>query len=258
MTEILTNVRNLVKTNSSKFEQLAAKWEETTKVHTAKSLVNYLNLRGCNARLDKKFLGADHIFNRKGVTNSALTRLKNELMGITPNYPVRAMVFGSAFHELVLEPTGFNFAEWHLRPSEVLKLKMMAMSVIQHQEAFDYIKQGAKEKTRCWETENILCKGKFDIDTWNTIGDLKTTSARSLREFKRDLVKYDYDRQAAFYLSCRKEARRFYFIGVQKREPYQVFFISHYQNTKFINKGRKKYKFLLKKLSEREKAKSNQ
>jgi hypothetical protein len=233
---------------------IGAKWLKTTKSRTKKSLCNFISLRdGFNASVPKSDYPSNHLRNMEGISNSQLTRFMHELKGETVKYPARALTFGGAYHENVLEPGKFNLEEWNLRPSEQKMLTEMVFSLIQNQEAFNLYHRSKKEVAKTWidKATGLKCKGGIDLDISKTdLGDIKTTSARTEKEFVDSLERYDYDRQAAFYLSGVKHARRFWFIGVQKRKPYDVFVISYYCNSKFIRKGRKKVDFLMRKYLE--------
>lgn len=241
--EILTNATNL------DLVKIGGKWLNYTESRTKKSLCNFINLKpGLNARIPKCELESDNIRKLHGVSNSELTRFMHKLKGETVNYPARALTFGAAFHEMVLEPQNFSFGEWCLRKSENAALIGMENSLLANDVAFNLLQNSEKEVNRTWidKKTGLKCKGRIDLDISKTdLGDLKTTSANSLQEFERDLVKYDNDRQAAFYLSGTKGARRFWFIGIQKRKPYRVFVTSFYRNSKFIRKGKRKMDFLL-------------
>jgi hypothetical protein len=87
-----------------------------------------------------------------------------------------------------------------------------------------------------------LCKGKADIITGDMILDIKTTQDAS--DFAYSVRKYDYDRQAAFYLDGAIqngfEANRFGWIVVEKTAPYGVKIFAASQTT--IETGRAKYR----------------
>jgi hypothetical protein len=62
-------------------------------------------------------------------------------------------------------------------------------------------------------------------------------------------LRYDYDRQAAFYLdSLGKQGaaeRKFAFVAIQKAKPFNVWKIEHAGDSDFIEFGRRKYQALL-------------
>ncbi|MBU1821575.1 MAG: PD-(D/E)XK nuclease-like domain-containing protein, partial [Bacteroidetes bacterium] len=86
--------------------------------------------------------------------------------------------------------------------------------------------------------------------------DIKSTSCRTLEEFTKSCLKYDYDRQAAFYLDSlgMKGAaeRRFAFVAIQKVKPFHVWKIEYLGDSDFIEYGRRKYQALLSQWRHRE------
>ena len=74
--------------------------------------------------------------------------------------------------------------------------------------------------------------------------DFKTTSTRDLAQFTATIEQYDYDRQAAFYADV-LGATRFTIIGVQKKEPFNVWRLELFGMPGLIEQGRKKYTRLL-------------
>jgi hypothetical protein len=103
--------------------------------------------------------------------------------------------------------------------------------------------EGDFEVPLLWTDEETgaECKGKADIITVDMILDIKTTQDAS--DFAYSVRKYDYDRQAAFYLdgakSCGFNPIGFGWIVVEKTAPYGVKVFSASQMT--IETGRAKY-----------------
>jgi len=114
------------------------------------------------------------------------------------------------------------------------------------------------EKVFTWtdaKTE-LPCKAKVDIAYEDPRGlhviDLKSTGAGNKAAFMTDCERYEYGRQAAFYLDG-TGAKTVVIYGIQKRAPYQVF---RKQITKReLETGRKMYGFILGKVLENKKAK---
>ena len=79
--------------------------------------------------------------------------------------------------------------------------------------------------------------------------DLKTTAAKSQKEYEEAMNAYDYDRQGAFYATGAK-AKRVRFIGVQKIAPFNVYHYSFDMDSKFMKRGIHKANFLLQKYKE--------
>ena len=109
----------------------------------------------------------------------------------------------------------------------------------------------------------LACKTRLDLVYTSPKGqnalifDFKTTSARTQAQFLQSCYDYDYDRQAAFYLDSLRFAdgnewattkqARFLFVGVMKQQPHRLFAVEATSLPGFIDYGRKKYRFWLKK-----------
>lgn len=115
-------------------------------------------------------------------------------------------------------------------------------------------------------TTQLACKSRLDLVYTSPkrqnalIFDFKTTSARTQAQFLQSCYDYDYDRQAAFYLDSLRYADgrewattkrfRFVFVGVMKQKPHRLFAVDATSLPGFIDYGRKKYRFWLKKWQE--------
>lgn len=115
-------------------------------------------------------------------------------------------------------------------------------------------------------TTHLACKARLDLVYTSPkrqnalIFDFKTTSARTQAQFLQSCYDYDYDRQAAFYLDSLRYADghewattkrfRFVFIGVMKQKPHRLFAVDATSLPGFVDYGRKKYRFWLKKWQE--------
>jgi len=235
------------------------KWEKKTKCPTLESFVYFLSLYGQNnieARIGKAELPDSHILKIDAVSNSTLSRLKDELMGKSRKAIGRKGVFGNAFHERVLEPNSYEPTKYNLRPSEMKRLELMYQAIQKDSLTRKLLaKATGKEVVKTWidVATNILCKGKLDLvlASFGEVADLKTTAAKSEAEFINTMELYDYDRQGAFY-GGGVGAKRFRFIAVQKVEPFNVYHFVFDSNSEFLRRGKKKADFLLKKYKERQ------
>lgn len=87
------------------------------------------------------------------------------------------------------------------------------------------------------------------IDIYNPVkgyaADLKTTSCRNEQQFiKSAIQKYDYIRQGWCYKQV-GNIPDFYFIGIQKHPPYQVFILNQSNYEREEKKSEKEAKFLI-------------
>lgn len=183
------------------------------------------------------------------ISNSDLTEFRNFLFGRSERKPVKAFAFGTALHEMILEPgkSGTN-------PQKVdLELVHKLATVAREDKFLNRILQiSSKEEVRLWQDPEtgFALKSKLDIVHENKlIVDLKSISCRTFEEFMTSCLKYDYDRQAAFYLdSLGAEGaadRQFAFVAIQKVKPFSVWKIEYAGDSDFIEFGRRKYQALL-------------
>ena len=236
------------------------KWETSTTALTQRSLINFLNLYshlGISASQPLEELPPNDIRRLEGISNSQLTRLKNELQGKPERYPERCLVFGQAFHAAALEGQPIENPEWNLRPSEVRSIRHMcdaySIEFERHTESAG-LQNPEMETPLTWtDAETGLpCKAQLDLRYrgHDLVFDLKSTSALNRVLLEQTLAAYDYDRQAAFYLDG-SGARSFGLVAVQKRVPFEVFILTFDRDSEFIENGRRKYRFLLKKWQEK-------
>ncbi|MBO0951839.1 PD-(D/E)XK nuclease-like domain-containing protein [Fibrella sp. HMF5405] len=201
----------------------------------------------------------------------------------------RTRSFGKAFHQHLLEPESVatvleqllpDLTNSRLTSSEQNKLDGL-MDAVRH-DAFcrRYLRMAERGRTGLEAAEaerervvlftdpttKLACKSRLDLvytspKRQNTlIFDFKTTSARTQAQFLQSCYDYDYDRQAAFYLDSLRFADghewattrrfRFVFVGVMKDKPHRLFAVDATSLPGFVDYGRKKYRFWLKKWQE--------
>lgn len=183
------------------------------------------------------------------ISNSDLTEFRNFLFGRSERKPVKAFAFGTALHEMILEPGGSGTNPQRGDLELVHKLATAA----REDKFLNWILQfSLKEEVQLWQDPEtgLVLKSKLDaVHKKRLVVDIKSTSCRTLEEFMASCLKYDYDRQAAFYLdSLGAEGaakRRFAFVAIQKVKPFNVWKIEYSGDSDFINLGRRKYQALL-------------
>lgn len=221
------------------------------------------------------------------VSNSDLTRLKEEHLGYwsTPSarfIPEKTKVFGRAFHQHLLEPETIGTVMAQLLPdmvepfhrvedltvAQTKQLDTLTQTIRQDRFCRRYLRQSERERVVLFNepTTGVACKARLDMVYTSPlrrnalIVDLKTTSARTQAQFLESCYTYDYDRQAAFYLDSLRHAEddewattrqfRFVFIGVMKQRPHRLFAVDATSIPGFLDYGRKKYRFWLRKWQE--------
>jgi hypothetical protein len=229
------------------FAQLYAKWEKKYP-NNAKSLVNFLQLFADTGY--RATLKSDEYRLHKAWSNSALTGVLNEHILNRPNKgAARAFTFGSCVHELLLEPQNFCLDDFCLRQSEIDVINRMYESV-QRCKELDQVRANAKpehkEVSVFWTDEitELPCKAKIDIRFKSVCYDIKTTSAGSKREFEESVKKYEYHRQAAFYMDG-TDTEAFIFFALSKRKPNHIFTSAIFKDSKLYHEGKNNYQKLL-------------
>ena len=181
--------------------------------------------------------------------------------------PSKSMLLGSAFHDLILLPETFA-TSWVVEPKVDLRTKAgkelresfladnqgkqfidtetfatisaMEVTLNNHQFAKSLLK-GTKREVSCLNTDNPWrFKCRADAICEDYILDIKTTSTKSIEEFRREIFKYRYHVQGACYLDhFSMFDKPFFLIAVQTVAPYDVvvYELSH----ETIQNGRTEY-----------------
>ena len=235
------------------------------------------------------FMPGDEYRSLLRVSNSDLTRLKEEHLGYwsTPSsrfIPEKTKVFGRAFHQHLLEPetVGTVLSQFlpdmvdpltsptadALEPAQTEQLKKLMQTIRQDAFCRRYLRMSERERVVLFTepTTGVACKSRLDMVYTSRkrrnalVIDLKTTSARTQAQFLESCYTYDYDRQAAFYVDSLRHADsqewdmtrqfRFVFIGIMKQRPHRLFAVEATSIPGFMEYGRKKYRFWLRKWRE--------
>lgn len=179
-----------------------------------------------------------------------------------PQEPTSDLIFGSAFHKLVLEPDSFN-EEFAIFPTNIDRRTKVGKETynqflienadkgILSAEDFDTIAamkttvennkyaktllNGVHEQSMYYvdDLTGIECKVRPDcrkqIKDRIVIVDLKSCKSAAPEDFMRDVVKYAYDLQVAMYkigvsktLSIGLDKIDFVFIAVEKKSPHLI------------------------------------
>ena len=188
------------------------------------------------------------------ISNSDLTEFRDFLFGFNRFKPYKAFEVGSAVHEALLEPKKPHIFSENVNLEQVAQL---AKNVRSHPFCQWILQFSRKEIGFLFQDKEtgLPCKAKLDT-FWrqHLIVDFKTTSQPSYKAFVDSCFEYEYDHQAAFYLDAVKQnfnsTLKLVFVGIQKKEPFDLFLFDATANNQFIELGRKKYKALLRKWNE--------
>ncbi|TAE22196.1 MAG: hypothetical protein EAZ91_23980 [Cytophagales bacterium] len=222
------------------------------------------------------------------VSNSDLTRLKEEHLGYGNEASMhfatdKTRTFGKAFHQHLLEPETLGTVMQQLMPDLLApgqldprldarqseRLGHLMNTIRQDGFCRRYLRQSEKERVVLFTepTTGVHCKARLDLVYMSPkrqnalVLDFKTTSARTQSQFLQSCYDYDYDRQAAFYFDSLRYAGdewattrqfRFVFVGVMKQSPHRLFAVDATSIPGFLDYGRKKYRFWLRKWQEQD------
>ena len=156
--------------------------------------------------------------------------------------PLQAFSFGTAVHELILEPETIDKLPQGV---DIAKVQTLAKTFWNEPYLKWLLRFSKKEEVVLWTcpVTGLPLKSKLDIILrGRTVYDIKTTSASSIEQFTKSVLMYGYDRQAAFYMDS-IGAKRFLFIALSKTKKNTVFIME--ADSSLIESGRKKYRKLL-------------
>ena len=163
-----------------------------------------------------------------------------------------ALLVGSAFHAMMLEPDVFKkeyafepsmdrrtkagkeyITQWqeenkdipnHIPGKYETMLLDMQESLSNHPRYQELVKEeGERATIKLFTLEESKCKAKVDYynSEDNYIVDIKTCNSVKIDDIIESIKKYLYGVQAAFYLDGLK-AHKFYFVFIEKKAPYDV------------------------------------
>ena len=185
-------------------------------------------------------------YQHPAISNSMLSNYEKQLFNL-PSWGNRnfANAFGQLVHCLILEKDCDCVDVSMLSINELETAKFVAINAITHP-FIKWLRQWtSKEKEIYWSEQNtgLPCKSKIDSLFKKTVIDLKTTTAKTEKAFRKSIIDFNYHRQGAFYVDSVK-AHRFIIVGLQKQAPFAIWKIEISKAE--LQDGRKKYLQLLK------------
>lgn len=201
---------------------------------------------------------------RSEVSNSDLTALK-EALHPRMQYGDRekAFRFGSLVDAIITEEDRVNLSEFKVddvqyTEDEFLHAMAMKEALYRHAHRHDaFLKHWVLDKRRC-STQRVMvnksqhldycgfdftldtrCKWDWFINAGNFGGDLKTTSATSLKQFEEAIEVFDWDRSRAWYMDIANSNEDF--IYAISKVNFQVFSLHINRNDKTYERGKDKY-----------------
>ena len=207
--------------------QILEKFSKANRPPNETVIGNWLSLNGITTHT-----GADKTYRAiNAYSNSRLSQIKNQLIGIQRPRPLKAFSIGSILHQIILEPELAEVEDYvFLTPAPIRHLLAAKKSAIRNRLLKRVLKneETEVEQVFTWTDKKtkLSCKAKVDIVYQDKRGlhviDLKSTATSDRGAFLASCEKYEYERQAAFYLDG-TGAETVTIYGIQKRAPYRVF-----------------------------------
>lgn len=173
----------------------------------------------------------EYYFNHvNGLSNSGLTRVEDWLKGkMDKPIPEKAFRFGSLVDALISQPEELEEDASDLELLSAIKVKEAIMAhplgrtLIQYSEPQAIVTKEILVEFEGIE-KRILAKCMFDgyLPKFGIGKDDKTTAARTQAQFESSIDRFNYDRQAYWYMEV-GELDRFVFIGASKSKVGDVF-----------------------------------
>lgn len=195
-------------------------------------------------------------YDRSEVSNSDLSELKNYLEGNRVDYSSLASVFyfGNVFDAMITEPERVNYRNRtldgiNIENSIFDKIIKMKDSFMKDLFARELVKQSDKQSIIIDDvnlsfqgfpfTLRMRCKLDFNLSHSNLVADLKSTSSTTQIQFETAVKSFDYDRQAAVYMSL-ANVDRFAIVAVSKVN-YKVFKVLITKDSDLYRSGMEKF-----------------
>jgi exodeoxyribonuclease VIII len=172
-----------------------------------------------------------------------------------PTPSTSAQTFGQAFHKLLLEPFDFpkefavmpvcdrrtkagkeiyeKFSQEHagkalLSEDDMMTVQNMIRRVKEHSLVENLYVDSTREQSLFWSDPKtaLPLKARLDLSKLGLIIDFKTTTSAETKFFEREIFRYSYYRQAAWYRWAYESVVNicvgFFIIAVEKGPPYGV------------------------------------
>ena len=193
-------------------------------------------------------------YSRKEVSNSDLSWLKQQLWPRQVIDPTQAYKFGSLIDAMITEPERVNYYKYTV--GDVMYTKeqfdlavMMKKAVYKDPQLMSLISvsNGQEEMSRDMEINygglffflSVRCKWDLWAGAWGWGGDIKSTTAKTQKEFEAAAIHFNYDRQRAWYMDI-AQTDRDVLIGISKANQ-KIFKIFINKGDEFYSSGKEKY-----------------
>lgn len=203
-------------------------------------------------------MNRDPYFERSEISNSDLSWLKK--LFFTEEKKIdyeKAYRFGTLVDAVITEPHRVNFLKClcdqeQYTADEFHTAEQMKRSFFRDQHCSLIYKHSENQKIDIEPKLPIIYEGvkiyipariKWDLNALKILqitGDIKSTTARTEKEFIEAAWYFDYFRQRAFYMDVGKSNKDL-LIGISKVEPYSIFKIGIDRNSVYYQEGKKGY-----------------
>lgn len=195
-------------------------------------------------------------FSRPEVSNSDLSWLKEELMRVEERPdPTEAFRFGTLIDCMITEPEKVDFFKrtcdgQDYTQEEFETAQEMKKAFFRDPLCEQLVKGAEFQKVMSKENEpfiyghaifrlSVRCKWDFWLPSFKWGGDIKSTTATTLRQFEEAIDFFDYDRQRAWYMNI-AGSRQDILIGISKKN-FKVFKVPIRRGDKLHQRGEEKY-----------------
>jgi hypothetical protein len=206
----------------------------------------------------------DIYYGRPELSNSDLSYLAKYWMPFQISYDIDAAYrFGSLLDAMITEPFRvdyyrFTCAGVQYTPEEFALAEAMKQAFLRDEFCRMFMDNSEFQTVLinpAFQIEHLgfrfalPMRGKPDFDArkkMRMFGDLKSTNAKTQKEFEKMVAAFHYDRQAAVYLDLPLEDRpdMFMLLAVSKHKPHSIFKVAIKRGEPLYLSGRQKYEEL--------------
>lgn len=197
-------------------------------------------------------------YKRSEVSNSDLSQLKNDLNPKSVvNDPYLSYRFGNLLDVIITEPNRADFFKRKIEDEqfslkEFKKAERMKNAFLKDDFCRDLIKEATFQDVSIKNREfsfrgitfNLPCRCKWDVllRQYKLGADIKTTTAKTQREFEAAITYFEYDRQSAWYMDL-EDTEEHIIIGISKENNKVFKYFINRKSNMYIN-GKDKYEYL--------------
>ncbi len=195
----------------------------------------------------------DTYYDRSEVSNSDLSKLKQDLYGTFERDPTESFKFGNLIDHMITEPQKVNYFNYTcgddaLTEDDFLRAEEMKKSFFRDKMAKGIFSLSEPQKIMINHGQlfdydikfflPVRCKWDLWMPSLGWGGDIKSTSATTQKQFEDAVTFFDYDRQRFFYMNISGSTQDV-LIGISK-ENFKVFTVKIKQGDKLWKSGQDK------------------